>query len=543
MSVVARFILFVLVWAVAVSSAVPAGQALAAGKAPSRSVGVVDFEISCGSDSQGTFEHGVALLHHMMYGQSRGVFTGLAESDPGCAMAQWGIAMTYLHPLWAPPSEEDLKKGSEAVSRAEALEPATERERSYVGAIKAFFADWETVKHPQRIARWEKGQEKLYRAYPDDPDATAFYALAHLATAPKADKTFAHQKEAGRILEELNAKAPQHPAGFHYLIHAYDNPLLAPKAVEVARGYSGIAPDVPHALHMPTHIFVRLGLWADVADWNRRSADAAKKQPVSGATSLHYAHAMDYLVYANLQVGQDGKAKEALDELNAVRRYQDSFASAYAMAAAQARYPLERSMWGEAAGLAVRTHPDFPWDNYPWFESITYFARGLGAARGGDVKAARESIERMDGFYRRAKQAGQDYWAVLVDSQRQTVAAWAALAEGSKDQALDLMRRAADLEDSVDKHPVTPGAVLPARELYGDMLISRGMYEEAIKAYRASLAVSTNRLRSLYGAGRAAELAGSGKTARSYYEKLVDLAGDAVRRPEIQQVRAYLGRK
>ncbi len=507
-----------------------------------RSVGEVDFEISCGPDTQETFEHGVALLHHMMYEQSRVVFTGLTESDPGCATPWWGIAMTYLHPLWAPPSNEELARGLEAVNRAEELKPPTDRERAYISAIKAFYQDYETVKHPDRIARWEAGQEKVYRGWPNDIDAEAFYSLSHLATAPKADKSFTHQIEAGRILEGLNLKAPKHPAGFHYLIHAYDNPMLAEKAIEVARGYDDIAPSVPHALHMPTHIFVRLGFWEDVALWNRRSADAALKQSSGGVASLHYAHAMDYMVYANAQVGNDEGAKTALDELNAVKVFQDSFASAYAIAAAQARYPLERSRWAEAAELTVRTHPDFPWNKYAWCEAITHFAKGLGAARSGDARSAWKSVKILDTVYDKTLDAGQSYWAVLVDSQRKTVSAWAAFAEGRNTEALNLMEQGADLEDSVDKHPVTPGAVLPARELYGDMLAAVEKYDEAIEAYEASLAISTNRFRSLYGAGKAAELAGDKETARSYYQKLTKLAVKGSGRDEIREVKEVLKR-
>jgi len=516
-------------------------SAAALANTPARYVGEVDFEISCGSGTQETFEYGVAMLHHMMYEQSREVFTDLTEIDPFCAMSWWGVAMTYLHPLWAPPSKEELAKGLEAVNRAEQLKPFTERESAYVGAIKAFYRDFKAIKHPERIARWEVEQEKLYRAWPDDIDAAAFYSLSHLATAPKADKTFTHQKEAGRILEGLHGKAPKHPAGFHYLIHAYDNPMLANKAVEVARGYNDIAPSVPHALHMPTHIFVRLGFWEDVAHWNRRSADAAWQQSAGGVASLHYAHAMDYMVYANTQVGNDEGAKAALDELNAVKVFQDSFASAYAIAAAQARYPLERSSWAEAAELTVHTHPDFPWDNYPWFEAITHFAKGLGAARSGDAKAARKSVKTLDTIYDKTVETGQRYWAVLVDSQRKTVSAWAAFAEGKNKEALDLMKEGADLEDSVDKHPVTPGAVLPARELYGDMLAATGRYNDAFEAYEASLAISANRFKSLYGAGRAAELAGNKETARSYYTKLKKLATKGSKRKELTGVREYLG--
>lgn len=484
-----------------------AGQTAAEAGSP-ESVGKVDFKVSCDSGVQSKFSQAVAMLHHMMYAQSRELFEEMASQYPDCAMLQWGISMTHFHPLWAPPDKDELRQGMEAAERAEQLGAPTQRERDYISAVKTFYTDWENLAHAERTIRWEQAQKKLYRTYPDDIDAAAFFSLSHLATAPKSDKAFTHQKAAGNILEDLHEKAPQHPAAYHYLIHAYDNPMLASKAVEVARGYSSIAPMVPHALHMPTHIFVRLGLWDDVIQWNQRSAAAALSQPVQGKTSLHYAHAIDYLVYGYLQKGEEGMAYEAVNKLNEISNYQDSFASAYAIAAAQARYPLERSDWKMAASLPTRSHQSFPWDKYPWFESITYFAKGLGAARSGDAASARELVTVLDTFYDQAKEAGQDYWAVLVDSQRKSVAAWAAFGEGDHGRALALMTAAADIEDSVDKHPVTPGAVLPARELLGDMLFELGKYEESRLAYEDTLKISANRLRSLSGAREAAEQSG-----------------------------------
>jgi tetratricopeptide (TPR) repeat protein len=490
-------------------------------------LGKVDFPISCSSTAQTKFERGLALLHNMMYAQAEKEFASVTELEPDCAMAHWGVAMTHLRPLWRESSEEELKKGSAAVEKALALSAPTERERAYIAALEAFFKDWETVGHPTRIAAWEAAQEKVHKAFPEDIDAGAFYSLAHLATAPKGDRTFAHQKRAGALMEELLTGAPEHPGLHHYTIHAYDNPMLAKRAVDVARAYYKLAPDVPHALHMPTHIFVRLGLWSDAIDWNLRSKAAAKRQSVEGVTSLHYPHAMDYLMYAYLQQAQDTLAEDVLNKINSIENYEDSFASAYGIAAAQARYPLERRQWTDAAALEVRPQSSFPWDKYPWYESITYFARGLGAARGGDIQAARKAMETLDTFYESSVDAGKDYWAVLVDAQRKTVAAWVAFAQGNKDQALKTMQEAASLEDSVDKHPVTPGAVLPARELLGDMLLLSGKPAEAIEAYEATLMISPNRFNSLYGAGHAAELAGNLEMARSFYSRLVELAKEA----------------
>jgi len=505
------------------------------------SLGQVNFPISCSAAAQSKFNRGLALLHHMMYAQAEKEFKALSEFEPDCPMAYWGIAMTLFHPLWAQPSEAELRRGWAAVEKAQELKPPTERERSYVAAVAAFYKDWKTIDHGKRIAAWEAAQEKIYQANPDDIDAGAFYALAHLATAPKGDKTFKHQQEAGALLEELQTKASEHPGLFHYIIHAYDNPMLASRAVEMARAYDKLAPDVPHALHMPSHIFVRLGLWADSIDWNVRSAAAAKRHSIGGMTSLHYTHAMDYLMYAYLQRGQDKMAADVLHQINTVENYQDSFASAYGIAAAQARYHLERRQWDDAAALPVRTHSAFPWAKYPWFESITYFARGLGVARSGDTVAAQKFIETLGTFYEHSVNAGQDYWSVQVDVQRKTLAAWLAFSEGKKEQALRIMRQAAVLEDSVDKHPVTPGAVLPARELLGDILVLLDKPNEAIDAYEASLEISPNRFNSLYGAGHAAELAGDRAKAKSYYSKLIQLTtGVDSDRPRIRQAKAFL---
>ncbi len=506
-------------------------------------VGTVDFMTSCSPEIMEPFNRGVALLHHMMYAASEQTFMAVAQADPNCAMAHWGIAMTLLHPLWAPPSEAELAKGWNAVQKAVALNPSTAREKGYVAAVEAFYKDWEMVKHKARIGRWEAAQKKLHKAHPEDIEAGALYALAHLAIAPKGDKFFAHQKQAGALLETLHAKAPEHPGLFHYIIHAYDNPMLASRAVKVARGYLKLAPNVPHALHMPSHIFVRLGLWPDVVEWNTRSATAANKLSVDKPVSLHAIHAMDYLMYAYLQQAQDIKAQELLGNINGIEMYQDSFASAYGIAAAQARYVLERQQWVDAAKLPARTHQSFAWEKYPWYESMTYFARGLGAARSGKISEVEKALEKLDAAHERTVQARETYWAIQVDSQRKSVVAWKTFAEGKKAQAVKTMREAADLEDSVDKHPVTPGAVLPARELLGDMLMELEKYREALEAYKASLKISPNRLNSLYGAGQAAEGAQDLGTARMYYINLMKLTTEGVTaRSRLKKVKAFLAK-
>ena len=293
--------------------------------ASATNLGTVDFQISCTPSAQTGLERGVALMHHMMYEQALAQFEKVAKADARCAMAYWGVAMTYLHPLWVPPRPDDLKHGLAAVEQAKTRNAPTLREKAYIAAAESFFGKWETLDHSTRRTAWEAAQENIYIAHPEDIEAGAFYALAHLATAPKGDTTFAHQKKAGTILEALHAKAPKHPGLFHYTIHAYDNPMLAERAVAVARGYNVLTPQIPHALHMPTHIFVRLGLWPEVIDWNTRSASAAITNTKQGVASLHRIHAQDYLIYAYLQQGQDSTAEEVLQAVNTTATYQDSF--------------------------------------------------------------------------------------------------------------------------------------------------------------------------------------------------------------------------
>ncbi len=501
--------------------------------------GVVQFETTCDAGVATHINEGVALLHHMMYEQSAEAFQAAADADAECAMAHWGLAMTQLHPLWAPPTAGELQKGSKAVEKARAIGTDDARERAYIDAIAAFFQT--EGDFPARLAAWEESQRAVYSSHPDDEDAGAFSALARLAVAPKNDKTFAAQKEAGALTERLHAEHPEHPGFFHYTIHAYDNPVLAEQALDVARGYDQLAPEVPHALHMPSHIFVRVGDWDGVASWNRRSADAALKHPVGDLTSMHYAHAIDYLVYAHLQQGRDEDAIAAIGELEAKGPFQPHLGTGYALAAVPARVALEGRDWTEAAALPVRHPESFDWESVPAAESITWFARGLGAARTGDKESAREAIDRLDDLYEKLERDA--YWRVHTDAQRTAVAAWLAYAEEKPKEALQLMRAAADIEDSVDKHPVTPGAVLPARELLGEMLLLMERPEEALAAFESSLDVSKKRLNSLSGAGRAAELAGDREKATAYYREAVALIEgiESVDRPRIADAKRAAG--
>lgn len=504
--------------------------------------GDVDFSISCSEEAQKAFTNGLALLHHMMYEQAEAQFTEASKADPKCAMAHWGVAMTVIHPLWGErPTDEALQKGEQALAKAKELPPPTERERAYIKALEPFFDGWNSTEYADQLNAFESGYKQLHTNYPDDIDGAAFYALGHLATAPKEDKNFTHQKKAGKLLERLYAEAPRHPGLSHYIIHSYDNPMLASHAIDVARGYDKIAPEVPHALHMPSHIFVRRGLWEDVIDWNQRSAEAALRYPVDGMVSMHYAHAMDYLTYAYLQRGEDKKAHKVLETVNAASNQQPSLATAYAIAAVNARYPLERRKWDEAAMLPLHKHTNFPWTDFPAAETIIHFTRGMGAARLGDFEDARKAIAELKTLRNKLTDAGEDYWATLTDAQRITVMAWLAYAEEEEDRALALMKEAADKEDALDKHPVTPGHMLPARELLGDMLLKMNHPKEALQAYEASLATSAQRFNSLFGAAQAAELLGDTKKAKHYYTMLMDMsAKDDSGRPAIFRARKFV---
>ena len=511
------------------------------GQASDMDHGVVDFNTTCNQMGQMKFEHGLGMLHHMMYEQAHDIFVEAKEADPECAMAYWGIAMTQLNPLWAPPGEKQFETGWKAIRKASSTGDPSTHERDHINALAAYYETVRESGYREGLKTWERSLEELFRKYPDDIDAGAFYGLSLLATAPPDDDTFSNQRKSGALMEELFEHAPEHPGLFHYIIHAYDNPVLAEKAVDIARAYDKLAPDVPHALHMPSHIFVRIGSWPETIDWNRRSADAALRQPVGEYTSMHHAHALDYMIYGYLQKGLDEKAAEALDELLSVDNYQPHFGAAYGVAAGQARYHLERREWERAAQLEPRIHDSYPWDDFPQYEAISYWARGLGAARTGDLESAREAVGTLKRLHQQTLHNGEDYWALLVDVQRITVEAWIAHEQGDSDKALNLMRKAADMEDSVDKHPVTPSDVLPARELLGDMLVLHEKPEEAIMAYEKALEISPNRFNSLYGAGVAAEMAGKYEQAGKWFSKLAETTvPEESQRPELETATSYL---
>ncbi|HEY7647403.1 MAG TPA: hypothetical protein VID04_00240 [Methylomirabilota bacterium] len=508
-------------------------------------LGTVHFPVSCAPAVQGDFERAVALLHSFWYEEAVKAFTAITTNDPGCAMGYWGIAMSVYYPLWAPPSPAMLQKGAAALAKARGL-TATPRETDYIAAIETYYRDADKLDHRTRAIAYEKAMGQLFARYPDDREAAVFYALALNATAAPTDKTYANQLKAGTILEKVFAEQPAHPGVAHYIIHSYDYPPLAARGLTAARGYAKTAPSVPHAQHMPAHIFTRLGLWQESIDSNRASASAGKayyaklgKDTVWDQT----LHALDYVVYAYLQTGQDRQAQTVLEDLRAMPRAEpESFVAAYAYAAIPARVTLEQHRWGEAAALSPASKV-FPWDRFAWAEAITAFARAIGAARGGDAAQARAEVQKLQGYRATLIAANQTYWAEQVSIQQQAAAAWAARAEGKNEEALTLMRGAADLEDATEKHPVTPGPVLPARELLGEMLLDLNQPSQALVEFETSSAREPNRFNGLYGAARAAELSGNVAQARTLYGRLVALCTNADgERPELRHAKAALAK-
>jgi len=518
-----------------------AGGALAHDEAGA--LGQVRFPTSCAAPAQPVFERGIALLHSFWYEEALKTFTSVTATDPDCAMGYWGIAMSAYYPLWQPPSEAMLTKGRTALDRAATL-TATPREKDYVAALATFYHDTDKLDHRTRAVAYEKAMEQLAARYPEDREASVFYALALDATAPPTDKTYANQLKAAAILEKVFAEQPNHPGVAHYIIHSYDAAPLATRSLTAARSYSKIAPAVPHALHMPSHIFTRLGLWQESIDSNLASADAGKAYVAKqGGTHAwdQSLHAQDYLAYGYLQTGRDVAARRVVEELAEYKKAEpESLAAAYALVAVPARYALERRLWNEAAALAMPAIT-FPWARYPWAEAIIAYTHSLGAARTGNVAAAEKDVERLAGLRDTLIQAKNKYWADQVEVQRRAAAAFIAHAKGNKTEALTLLRSAADLEGTMDKHPVTPAAVVPTRELLGDLLLELNKPADALREFESTLVEEPNRFRSLYGAGRAAERAGDASRARTFYTSLVNLCSNADSvRPELREAKMFL---
>jgi len=503
-------------------------------------LGKVSFANSCSPAVQDRFQSAVAMLHSFWYGAAEKQFRAVANADPHCAIAWWGVAMTHWHPLWDArcPNPDDMKVGADAIRKAKtAVDPSktTAREQQFIAALDTFYGDFQKTDHLERVVAYENKMAALHNNNPQDVEATVFYALSLLgsATSLPPDKTHARQKKAGALVEPILKTQPSHPGVAHMVIHAYDYPDLAPQALEAARMYAKIAPESPHALHMPSHIFTRLGLWQESIASNLDSAAAARKYN----EPKDELHALDYLVFAYLQTGQDQKAYNVFHGLNSNNFAASQFQGIFATATMPARYVLERRQWAEAAAL-----PDpkgFPGGRYAWADASIYYARALGAARTGNLDQARRDIEKLDSASKTLKDVKEDYWSGQVRIQKAIASAWLTFAEGKQSEALEQMQAAVALDDAADKHPVTPGAILPPRDLLGQMLIELKQPAVALAEYENLLAKEPNRFAALYGLGRSAELAGRADKAHDAYGKLLgNVQSDE--RTEVREVRKFM---
>ncbi len=473
---------------------------------PPEKLGTVHFLVAVDSKTQASFDRAVALLHSFEYEQAERGFRSIADQDPNCAMAFWGIAMCNYHPIWGATTQADFDRGRLAIETAAKLGGKNDREKSYIAAIETYYKDSDRLSATERRVVYEKAMEQLHLRFPDDLEGTVFYALSILGNASPTDKTYAAQKRAAELLNAVLPKAPDHPGVAHYLIHSLDSPGLASLALPAARAYSKIAPSAAHAQHMPSHIFTRLGLWEESIQSNLAAAKAARELMAAtrpGSTYFEELHAFDYLEYAYLQLGRDSDAKGIVDAIHAVPNVnQETPSAAYAFAAVPARYALERRAWEDAAGLAVAP-AWFSWDKFPWAEALTQTARGIGAARSGGLHVAQQALARLDAIHQSLAGVKDGYnWGAQVEVERREVGGWIAHAEKKDDKAVRLMRSAADLEDSIDKSPVTPGALLPAREQLADLLVELGKPAEAVSEYEEVLKSSPGRRNSLRGLER-----------------------------------------
>lgn len=485
----------------AIAGVVPAlaGQEAHGHGAPGK-LGKVSFPISCKADVQEQFDRGVALLHSFAYADAEKTFQGVAGMDPKCAMAHWGAAMAYFHQLWEPPIVlSTILAGQKEIVRAQEIGTSSEREREFISALAMIYQDADTVPYRTRALKYERAMGELASANKKDVEAQVFYALALLANASPSDKTHARQKQAADLLEPLYRVYPEHPGIPHYLIHAYDNAELAPRGLAAARVYSKIAPSAPHALHMPSHIFTRLGLWDDSIASNLAAREAAHQQGDTGEE----LHAMDYLVYAYLQSGRDKDAAGIIQELGKMPQMNaGEFKIGYAATAMPIRYAVERGQWADAAGIVP------PASAAPQVTAIAVWARGMGLARSGRAAEAQTEIGKLGQIEGQLRAAGNDYWAIQAGIQKREVMAWSAQTENKPEEAEALMRAAANEEDSIEKLPVTPGPIVPAREQLGYLLLEQKNPGMALKEFQAALTNAPGRRGAVQGAARAAELSG-----------------------------------
>jgi tetratricopeptide (TPR) repeat protein len=507
-------------------------------------LGAVDFHVSCAAQVQPEFNHAVALLHHMTYPQAREAFARVAASESQCAMAYWGVAMTLFQPLWPTrPGPEDLRQGWQAVQKAKAIGLPTERERLLVNAAEAFFQDPPSTDYWLRIRRWEQAMQRAQAAFPEDDEVLVFYALAHLATTPSDSISRDHSDRAADMLMRVYERNPDHPGVMHYLVHANDVPGRERELLDITRKYESVAPRHPHALHMPTHIYTRLGDWNAVIRGNQLAAAAALEHPAGEFVWDEFPHAIEYLVYAYLQKGADAEASAQLQRLDGTARLQPTFKTAFHLSSTRARYALEREAWSEAARMVPREPPTLAWDRFSWPEAIAQFARGFGAARTGDLTATRAALERLNQLQAATEKAGEVLFARNVAVLRLELTAWLAHIDGHHERGLALMREAVDIESATPKHAVTPGPTLPAHELLGALFMEQKQPGQALVAYRRSLELYPRRFNGLLGAARAARVLHDDATARMLYTELLEVADGGARGNVLNEARDYIAKR
>jgi hypothetical protein len=494
-------------------------------------LGTVHFETSCNETAQRRFDRAMRYQHSFWYTASREIYEETLKADPQCSIAYWGIALSYLNNPHSPIPAPNLPLGLAAIEKAKAIGANTQRERDYIDALSVMYLDYEKVPHQTRVQSYVKAMEALAGRYPGDDEAQIYYAIALNVAASPSDKTYANQLKGAAILEPIFERQPQHPGVAHYLIHLYDYPPIAAKGLPPALRYAKIAPNAPHAQHMPSHIFTRVGYWKDSIAANLASVQAAKQGKELG----DQLHGQDYLVYAYLQLGQDKEALAVINEIEAVRPDADAFAAAFSQAAAPARYMVERGDWNGAANLEVKA------SKFPHAMAITHFARAIGAARSGKIDAAKVDTAKLAEMRDRLREAKNSYWAGQVDVQEQVATAWILYASGKQDEALKAMSAAVEAEDNTEKAPVTPGPLAPARELYGFMLLDRGMAKEALAVFEATMAKEPNRFNGYVGAATAAQALGDAATAKASYAKLIALAAESNSdRPTLAAARSFV---
>ncbi|MDQ2655829.1 MAG: hypothetical protein M3Y60_00300, partial [Bacteroidota bacterium] len=501
----------------------------------------VSFAPGCSKTVRENFNLATALLHSFEYSEAEKVFAKVIEDDPQCAMAYWGAAMCNFHPLWEPPGPADLRKGSRVVALGRAFAKTGTRESDYLEAVATIYDEWEKLEYRTRLLKFEEAAQRVFEKYPKDNEAAIFYALALRAASDPSDKSFAKQRKAGQLLEARFTREPNHPGIAHYIIHNYDYPELAEMGLAAARSYAAIAAASAHAQHMPSHIFVRLGLWDEAIRSNVKSIDAAQCYAQNVGMKGHWdeeLHGVDYLVYAHLQTGNDEEALRQTDNLKTFDEvFPQNFKDAYSFAAVPARYALERKDWKEAAQLQFN-RSNLNWGKFPWEQANVTFARLLGAVHLGKLDQAHEELRRLRAAQQTLADSKDNYKANLVMIQVKSSEGWINFAEGKHTAAVNLMREAADMEDKTEKHPVTPGEILPARELLGDMLLEMNQPALALEAYREDLKRHPNRLNGLYGAARAEEMLSHKDRAIEYYKQMIAQSVPTSVRPEIVKARS-----